>query len=275
MFRHPERQVVFIGDLMDRGPQQVETLEIARSMVDASTARIVLGNHEFNAVAWVTRNDAGEWCRSHRKRHQHEAFLDQVGEGSSAHERWIDWFRKIPLWLDLVELRLVHAAWSASAIDALAGAVGPADTLTPELVVRASTPGSAEHDAIEYLLKGPEIPLPPDWHYDDKGGDRRGNARFAWWLASVDTIGSAAVLPGPDDRSWPPDEPLLGPPPETYVHDVPVIVGHYWFTGEPTVISGKVACVDYSAGRDGPLVAYRWNAGNTTLHDDRFESFAG
>jgi hypothetical protein len=38
-----------------------------------------------------------------------------------------------------------------------------------------------------------------------------------------------------------------------------VIFGHYWFTGTPAVISPRVACVDYSAAKDGPLVAYRWD----------------
>jgi hypothetical protein len=39
----------------------------------------------------------------------------------------------------------------------------------------------------------------------------------------------------------------------------PVLFGHYWFTGTPRVISPRFACLDYSAARDGPLVAYRWD----------------
>ena len=34
----------------------------------------------------------------------------------------------------------------------------------------------------------------------------------------------------------------------------------------------KLACLDYSAGRGGPLVAYRWNEGEKTLTADRFVS---
>ena len=54
-YRHPERQAVFVGDLIDRGPEQLATLRIVRSMVDAGDTLAVLGNHEFNAVAWATR----------------------------------------------------------------------------------------------------------------------------------------------------------------------------------------------------------------------------
>ena len=45
----------------------------------------------------------------------------------------------------------------------------------------------------------------------------------------------------------------------------PVIFGHYWFTGNPAVISPSFACVDYSAAKDGPLVAYRWDGEKETI----------
>jgi hypothetical protein len=36
-------------------------------------------------------------------------------------------------------------------------------------------------------------------------------------------------------------------------------VGHYWLKGVPKLQSPTVACLDYSAAQDGPMVAYRWN----------------
>ena len=54
VWRHPDRQVVFLGDLIDRGPEQVETVKVVRRMVEAGTALVVMGNHEFNAVSWAT-----------------------------------------------------------------------------------------------------------------------------------------------------------------------------------------------------------------------------
>ena len=38
----------------------------------------------------------------------------------------------------------------------------------------------------------------------------------------------------------------------------PVLFGHYWLTGVPSVLSTNAACVDYSVGKGGPIVAYRW-----------------
>ena len=39
---------------MDRGPQIADTLQIVRSMVEAGSARAVMGNHELNALAFHT-----------------------------------------------------------------------------------------------------------------------------------------------------------------------------------------------------------------------------
>lgn len=64
-WRHPRRQALFVGDFIDRGPGQVATLNIARSMVDAGSARAVMGNHELNAIAWFLpdENNPGEYLR--------------------------------------------------------------------------------------------------------------------------------------------------------------------------------------------------------------------
>ena len=45
-WRHPERTLVFLGDLVDRGPACVEVLRQARASVLAGDALCVLGNHD-------------------------------------------------------------------------------------------------------------------------------------------------------------------------------------------------------------------------------------
>lgn len=59
VFRHPERKMIFVGDFIDRGPQQREVLRIARAMCEAGSASAVLGNHEFNAIGWATQSENG------------------------------------------------------------------------------------------------------------------------------------------------------------------------------------------------------------------------
>src|SRR5688500_1090957 len=67
--RHPSgRRAVFVGDLLDRGPKVVETLRLARAMVEAGSALMVLGNHEFNLVCLMTPDGNGGFLRPHTER---------------------------------------------------------------------------------------------------------------------------------------------------------------------------------------------------------------
>lgn len=264
-WRHPNRQAIFVGDLVDRGPKQLETVSIARSMIESGSALIVAGNHEFNAIAWKR----GKREHSEKNRMQHKEFLDQVGENSATHEDLVGWFLTMPLWLDLEDLRVVHACWDRASIDLLASQVGPGNSLTEELVDRASEKGSPEWQAIEILLKGPEVSLAPHPKYLDSGGQARQKARWRWWDQNADSLRSGALLPRnaetPSGDPYPalPDEPIESLPVKIYPDAVPVFYGHFWETGTPQPSSRFTACVDYSAGGGGPLVAYRWSGENT------------
>ena len=54
VYRHPDRQAIFLGDFIDRGPKIRETLEIVRPMIDSGAALAVMGNPELNALAFHT-----------------------------------------------------------------------------------------------------------------------------------------------------------------------------------------------------------------------------
>ncbi len=271
-YRHPTRQAIFVGDLVDRGPKQLETVSIARSMVASGSALIVAGNHEFNAIAWRL----GHRTKSPKNLKQHKAFLAEVGEGSATHDELIGWFLTLPLWLDLGDLRVVHACWDPASIDLLAGHVGSGNSLTPDLVKRATEEGSAEWRAIEHLLKGPEVSLAPFPAYLDGGGHPREHARWKWWDVDAVSLRTGAKMPANavtaagDPYPVLPDEPVP-PPVEAYTDEVPVIYGHFWETGTPQPSSRFTACVDYSAGKGGPLVAYRWS-GEKELAAENFVS---
>lgn len=274
VWRHPSRQVIFVGDLIDRGPAQVRTIDVARAMVDAGAAQMVLGNHEFNAIAWVTPEPdlPGEYLRRHSAKnlHQHEAFLDQVGADSDRHREYLDWFGSLPLWLDLGGLRVVHACWDVEAMETVAGLLDADGSLTEAVMTDGSRRGTVVYDAIETLLKGPEIDLPDGYSYVDHAGQCRDRARMRWWDADVRTLRDAAEIPdGANDCAGKalrtlPDSPLGEASVVSYTDDVPVVFGHYWRTLESPVTFPKTICVDYSVGGGGPLVAYRWSGGDFT-----------
>lgn len=136
VWQHPERKVIFLGDFVDRGPEQVETVTIARKMVENGQALTVMGNHEFNAVAWATEDpqNPGDFLRPHtdKNRGQHQAFLEQVGEGSEQHRSMIEWFKTLPVYLDLPNFRVVHACWHSEQLTAINKYTDSEHRLLPE-----------------------------------------------------------------------------------------------------------------------------------------------
>jgi protein phosphatase len=52
-----KRKLVFVGDLVDRGPKTPEVLRLAMRMVRAGQALCVLGNHEAKLLKWLRGKD--------------------------------------------------------------------------------------------------------------------------------------------------------------------------------------------------------------------------
>lgn len=51
LYRHPEgRRAIFLGDLVDRGPQILDSVRLARAMVEAGSALCLPGNHDMKLV---------------------------------------------------------------------------------------------------------------------------------------------------------------------------------------------------------------------------------
>lgn len=277
-YRAPQgRQAIFLGDLIDRGPQQVEVLSIVRAMIDADQARCIMGNHEFNAIGYLTDDPAhpGEALRPNRvespkalkNRAQHAEFLAQIGEGSANHRDWVDWFRELPLCLDLGGLRVAHASWHEPSVQAI-GDAGWVDGVRLEdgLLLRAHDEAGELYEARKRLTCGLELPLPEGLVVRDKAGHAHREVRVADWRYEARAFQEVALLPEGNEAvlagmAWPESlqlEPIEG---------APVLIGHHWFQGVPKVESPKLACLDWSAARNGPLVAYRWD-GEDELSDE-------
>lgn len=279
-YRHPSRTAIFVGDLIDRGPDQLRVLEIVKAMVDAGGARMVLGNHEFNALAYATEwlAGSGKYLRPHddpthpssaKNEDQHREFLDQVTGDVRA--EYLAWFWTQPLWLDLGDLRVVHACWHQPSIAVLERALGGDRFQTVDQLVRASTAGDPVYAAVETLLKGPEISLTGHGQvaYRDKGGHLRDSARVRWWNDGATTLRDVAEMGGTltteDGAPYPqlPDIEVSGAHrSHVYAEKVPVIYGHYWRQGAPEHLhdwTDYTACVDFSAVNGGALTAYRWS----------------
>ena len=263
VYRHPTRQAVFLGDFIDRGPDQRRVIDIVRSMVEAGSALSVMGNHEFNAIAWYTADPTtGDYLRPHseKNRGQHEAFLAAYAGDAEAYCEAIEWFKTLPLWLELDGLRVVHACWDPQWIAKLSEVCEAGNRLTEELLHQGSKKGTWQYEALETLLKGKEIPLQNGNSFRDKDGNVRHHIRVRWWDRSATTYREAFMGPASSLTHIPEDgvngDHLI----EYGEHEPPVFLGHYWMEGTPKPLAPNIACLDYSVAKPGgKLVAYRWN----------------
>ena len=272
IYQHPNRQALFLGDLIDRGPLQIEVIDLIRSMVTSGAAQAIMGNHEYNAIAYFTPAADEGFLRPHTARNlrQHQAFLDAYQNQPEALQRTIDWLKTLPLWMDLGPLRLIHACWDPESMQRIAHYPDQGRFLSDALLHDSSVKGTPAYHAIETLLKGKELPLPQGRSYQDKEGVRRSRMRVRWWDPSADTYQAAFMGPEPE-RCHIPADPLQGNHWVEYSLDQPpLFLGHYWLSGSPAPLTSNIACLDYSVAKPkGSLVAYRWS-GEVQLVSDGF-----
>lgn len=258
-WRHPTRSAIFVGDLIDRGPQQVETVALVRDMVEAGSARVVMGNHEFNALGYHSEDPLhpGQFLRAHNAKNnrEHRAFLEATAGQPDLRRSILGWFMTLPLWLELPELRVVHACWDAGAMAILAPMLRSGQRLGSELLIAAHRRGTPEYDAAERVLKGVEVPLPSGQAFF-MGYKLRDQVRTRWWNAQARTFRASALVP-PEHQDELPDTPLPAAACPGYPGDRPLFIGHYQLHGAPFLDAARVACVDWPDG--GRLTCYRWD----------------
>jgi len=269
-YQHSCRKVVFLGDFIDRGEhlrQHRKLLDTVMTMVANGHALAVMGNHEFNALAYHTQHQ-GEYLRPHTEKNtrQHQAFLNEFEAEPKLKQQLLDFFYSLPLWLELDGLRVIHACWDDRHIDVMRNLTAN-QRLTPELLLQATTAGSEAYHAIETLLKGVEIDLPDGVNFKDKDGHVRNAVRVRWWARNATQLGEVALpigleLGGAATLSLPDTIAVYGD------DQPPCFIGHYWLHGEPAPLASNVACLDYSVAKDGKLVAYRWGGEQNLIKDN-------
>ncbi|MEJ5863312.1 metallophosphoesterase [Pseudomonas farsensis] len=264
VWRHPRRQALFLGDIVDRGPRIREALHIVHDMVEAGQAFCIMGNHEYNALGWVTPALPGSgqtFVREHTPRHARliDETLTQFAHHPGDWHDFLRWFYEMPLFVDAGRFRLVHACWDRQLIEPLRTQF-PDGCIDEHFIQASAVPGSFAGNVCNRLLRGTDMRLPDGLTLTGGDGLTRAFFRTKFWEEDPQTYGDVVFQPDalPDDVAraplshsqknallrYGPDEPLL-------------FVGHYWRSGRPAPIRGNLACLDYSAVLYGKLVAYR------------------
>jgi hypothetical protein len=270
---HPDqRKVLFIGDYIDRGPENIAVVRLVRELVDAGVAIALMGNHEFNALAYHTKKSKDKFCREHtvKNREQHEHTLNEIDiVGKDEWSSHLDWMLQLPLYYETEGFRAVHACWDAETINQLKNHLGGNQFRSKDDIIEASSKDNPLYHLVETTLKGRELLLPPNTFFYDKGKDKRKDIRVAWWLDSEGKTYRSYCFPDGSGIIGNPDQ-LIPTAHTGYVSDdKPVFFGHYWLTGLPDVQRQNICCLDYSIAQKGTLAAYRYN-GESVLDRSNF-----
>jgi len=271
IYQHDHKKVIFLGDFIDRGPQQRQVINLVRPMIENGFALSVMGNHEFNAICYGTLGCDGQPLRKYTEKNtqQHQEFLTAY-PNDDERNNIIEWFKALPVYLEVDGIRVIHASWNEHELEVIAPLLDDNQCLREEAYEQCSQKGEDAFEAIEILLKGPEAKLPEGVSFTDKDDKVRHNSRIQWWKDKNSDkrerlhFGSNIT-----------DEHKIE---QTYIDDShhyhedhpPLFVGHYWLDDEmPTPLSDNSACLDYSIAKKGKLVAYRWQ-GEKTLKESNF-----
>jgi len=276
VYQHSNRKVIFIGDIVDRGPRIRESLHIVRDMVEHGSAHIVMGNHEYNALGYCTRARPGSThthLREHNERHERliRETLDQFEDYSDEWNDFLGWFYQLPLFLEMENFRVVHACWDDHLITQFKEQFG-GNRMNEDFLHASTVKDSFAGQVMDKLLRGTDMRLPNGESITGSDGFTRHFFRTKFWNNKPEIYQDIVFQPDPLPEHIAQHRLTENEKQQLLSYDAsqpPVFVGHYWMSGPPEPIQPNIACIDYSAVKYGKLVAYRMD-GEQVLSKDKF-----
>ena len=263
-FRHPDRKAIFVGDVLDRGPNIPRAIEIVNAMVECGDGYAVLGNHELGALAI---HYLGEQLSEPEREAFYRQYITTVaafaGRSASLQEH-LERIRDWPMYIECPGFRVVHACWNPAAVDVLAVHDDRSRMVQP-LLEKVFEWGSKERGAALKLTNGVNLSLPIGMTLVGADGVERSTVRANFWCENPSTYADIAIVNG-DLPSQIGSRQLTSVlkkqlPPAYGCDERPLFVGHYWMLGSLRLASSNVVCVDFVDLQKRRLAAYRWSNG--------------
>jgi len=276
VYEHKSRKVVFIGDIIDRGPHIREALHLVKSMVDRGSAFIVMGNHEYNALGYSTLARKGsehKYLREHTSRHERliRETLEQFANYSQEWKAFLEWFYELPLFLEIDCFRVVHACWDEQLITSFKSRF-KGNHINEDFLHASMVKDSFAGQVMDRLLRGTDLKLPDGETIQGKDGFERQFFRTKFWSDNPVSYQDVVFQPDPLPQEYKVRQ-LSQAEKKQLLHysaeQPPLFVGHYWMSGVPKPVRPNIVCLDYSAVKYGRLVAYRLD-NEVTLSSDKF-----
>lgn len=261
-YSHPSRKAIFVGDFINRGSEIKKTIRIVRNMVENGHALAILGNHEINAIIYHLKDKQGSLLVKKPNKY-FISLYKTINEFSLNPQEWketLQWMRTLPLYLDLGEIRVVHACWMEDAIKV-------ADKMYTEgrikkKVFRTIEKKSEAKETIStwMLTKGVYLRLPSDLRIRNNKGVMPRMIRMKWWdLPDNKTFNELSFESKFTLPEYTVPQQIL-PTAYPYPEDAPpVFFGHYCRGAGPYIVKHNVCCVDSCVTGTDVLTAYRWN----------------
>ena len=262
VWRHPTRKALFIGDIINRGPSSRKVLHLVKTMHDAGTAEVILGNHEFNFICWHTQRSDGSFLRPHTAHNLKQ--VEKTLEDFSAHPEeipyFIHWMRRLPFYVETNDFRAIHACWDQHYIQQIKDGLFRNDLLDDQFLHESVVPGNMAFDLVERLLKGVEYRLPYGLNFSDNDGKLRHRVRIKWWKANAETsLQELSFIAFKAGQQLPSDSQFVSSLP-VYDNSKPLFLGHYCLPDlSPELLTSSIACIDYCSYRMHRLTAYQFN----------------
>ena len=259
-FKHPDRKVIFTGDIINRGPKIRKTVNLVRGMVESGNAQCILGNHELNAILYGTMDKNGKFLQKHLPRFQLPLMktLDEYKKYPGEFNEIIKWFRTLPLYLDLGELRVVHGAWIDSHIETLNHFLA-GETKLKKSFLKTYITNKELNTAVNEIIKGVEMQLPKDLLLKDNKAIIRRSYRIKWWTDPTGKTFRNIAFGNQFDLPAYTIPPEVLPTTYPYSPDAPpVFLGHYCLNKKKVIYQNNICCVDNCVTRTNQLTAYRW-----------------
>lgn len=114
------RKLVFLGDLVDRGPDSIAVVQLVQRLVELGHAQVVLGNHELNLLRGQNKDGSGWFHGNADERAQtadgpgarYDARVATQAERAEA----LAFFRQLPLVVARPDLVVAHACPDPAAV---------------------------------------------------------------------------------------------------------------------------------------------------------------
>jgi len=268
-YSHPERKAIFVGDFINRGPQIRKTIKTIRSMVENGNALAVLGNHEISIIISHIKNKGYPFLQSDISEIKTlQEFVEFPDEWSSH----IKWLRSLPLFLEMGDIRVVHACWSDLAVDFIKQNLPPGKIKKGIFRQINKNPASEYGQSIWTLTKGLQFKMPGDLKIINNKGTSPRSFRMRWW---EDPKGKTFEEMSFENKYRLPDytvPPEIVPSGLPYNENNPIVFfGHYCRNNGPYIIKSNICCLDACINGTNTLLAYRWE-GEKTLSESNLIS---